>query len=75
MHQTWKTRLSAKQNLAIESCIYGAFSQDKCPFYCTVLSKVIRFEAGILFKLLGHTNHQSTSITKSFQLHLKTSED
>ena len=75
MHQTWKTRLSAKQNLAIESCIYGAFSQDKCPFYCTVLSVVIRFEVSIPFTPSGHTIHPSTSITKNFQEHLKTSED
>ena len=75
MHQTWKTRLSAKQNLAIESCIYGAFSQDKCPSCYTVLSVVIVFVAGIPFTPSDHTIHPSTSITKNFQLHLETFED
>ena len=74
-HQTWKTHLSTKQNLAAKFCTYGAFSQGNCPFYCTVLSVVFRFKAGIPFKPSGHTVHPSTSITRNFQVHLKTSGD
>ena len=75
MHQTWKTRLSIKQNLAVEFCTYGAFIQDNCPFYYTVLSVVFRFKADIPFTPSGHIVHPSTSITRNFQVRLKTSRD